>query len=318
MFENIKTEYRQTIKSFDTEEHIDLAFFRPVGFAWACLFRKLHITPNAVTIASIFLGIAGGICFYPTNIWINIGGILLLILAGTLDCADGQLARLTHQQSKIGRILDGVAGDLWFIAIYAAICVRTNETVGFFERHHWVIWVMGSVNGACHMAQAAIADRYRQLHLFFVKGDSGSELDSSIDIANNYLSLSWRKNFFAKLLAFFYYRYTLLQERLTPNMQLLRTQIRRTFEDQEMPRELSEEFRRLSLPLCKWENFMTFNWRAVFMYICLLSGYPWVYIAIELTLFNGVLVYTICKHEAICKEMSELLTEYCRAHECRK
>lgn len=315
MFEKIRAEYRSTIKSYDTEEHIDLLFFRPVGFLWACFFRKIHVTPNVVTIASIFIGIAGGLCFYPTNVWVNLGGILLLILAGTLDCADGQLARLTHQQSKIGRILDGVAGDFWFIAIYTAICLRTNETVGFFEKHHWIIWTLAAVNGVCHMVQAAIADRYRQLHLFFIKGAKGSELDSSIEIARNYLSLTWENNFFSKLLQFVYFRYTVTQERLTPQMQKLRLNIRHSFENNEMPKPLAEEFRKLSLPLCKWENFMTYNWRAVFMYICVLVGYPWVYILIELTLFNGVLVYSVCKHEAICRIMNQRLTEYCNTHQ---
>ena len=50
--------YRDSLKSLDTEEHIDLAFYRPIGYMWACLARRLGISPNAITIASIFLGIA--------------------------------------------------------------------------------------------------------------------------------------------------------------------------------------------------------------------------------------------------------------------
>ena len=56
--------YRATLKSADTEEHIDLAFYRPIGYAWACLARRLGVTPNAITIASIFLGIGAGVAFY--------------------------------------------------------------------------------------------------------------------------------------------------------------------------------------------------------------------------------------------------------------
>lgn len=63
-FQQLKTEYRNSLKSMDTEEHIDLFFYRPLGFVWAKLFAKLGISPNAVTIASIFLGVAGGLLLY--------------------------------------------------------------------------------------------------------------------------------------------------------------------------------------------------------------------------------------------------------------
>ena len=33
--------YRQSLKSMDTEEHIDLAFYRPIGYCWAVLAASL-------------------------------------------------------------------------------------------------------------------------------------------------------------------------------------------------------------------------------------------------------------------------------------
>lgn len=55
--------YQDSLKSLDTEENIDLAFYRPIGYMWACLAARSGITPNAITIASIFLGIGAGIAF---------------------------------------------------------------------------------------------------------------------------------------------------------------------------------------------------------------------------------------------------------------
>ena len=104
-------EYRKSLKSMDTEEHIDLAFYRPIGFMWAQIAARLGITPNVITIASIFLGIGAGVMFYYQDLWINIAGMLLLIWANSFDSADGQLARITHQYSRLGRILDGLSGD---------------------------------------------------------------------------------------------------------------------------------------------------------------------------------------------------------------
>ena len=148
--------YRATLKSADTEEHIDLAFYRPIGYAWACLARRLGVTPNAITIASIFLGIGAGVAFYFNDLVINVIGMLLLIWANSFDSADGQLARMTHNYSRIGRILDGMAGDIWFATIYVAICLREVVTSDFFMQHNWVIWVVAVVTGLCHAKQAAL------------------------------------------------------------------------------------------------------------------------------------------------------------------
>ena len=38
--------YRQSLKSLDTEEGIDLAFYRPIGYMWARLAARLRVTPQ--------------------------------------------------------------------------------------------------------------------------------------------------------------------------------------------------------------------------------------------------------------------------------
>ncbi len=124
-----KEEFQSTLKSLDTEEHIDIYFYRRLGYFFACLGRELHITPNAITIASIFIGVAAGICFYPSNILVNVCGMLLLILADAFDSADGQLARMTKQYSRLGRILDGMAGELLLNSFLLCICLRVNPTI---------------------------------------------------------------------------------------------------------------------------------------------------------------------------------------------
>ena len=67
-------EYQLSLKSMDTEEWWDLHFYRPIGYWWAKMARKAGIRPNAITIASIFLGIGSGVCFYFDNIWWNLLG----------------------------------------------------------------------------------------------------------------------------------------------------------------------------------------------------------------------------------------------------
>lgn len=304
-----KSSYRDSLKSMDTEEHIDLAFYRPIGYAWACLAKKLGVTPNAITIASIFLGLGAGVLFYFPELWLNVIGMLLLVWANSFDSADGQLARMTHQYSRLGRILDGLSGDFWFAAIYVAICLRENVTSEFFMAHHWVIWVMAVVTGLCHAKQAAMADYYRQFHLYFLKGDEGSELETAFTLKRQLASLSWKKNFWKKLTLSTYTNYTLQQEATAPAMQRLRRELAKRFPDGKIPSKFREDFRRKSLPLMKYTNILSFNWRTIALFTSLFLTMPWLYFAFELTVLNILLIYMVVRHERICRYFTLELQE---------
>lgn len=301
--------YRQSLKSSDTEEWFDLIFYRRIGYAWALLAKKLGVTPNVITIASIFLGVGAGVLFYYDNIWLNVAGMVLLVWANSFDSADGQLARLTGQYSRLGRILDGVSGDLWFISIYICICLRECATRGFFGHHHWAIWALAATAGVCHSLQAAQADYYRQFHLFFLKGKEGSELDSSAPLRQKYASLSWRGNFFAKLVLMFYIGYTSSQERRTPSMQRLRNALRERFGDGEISPRFREDFRQASLPLMKYTNILSFNTRCFALFISLAVGMPWLYFLFELTVLNALLIYMVWTHERVCRRFTAALRQ---------
>ena len=304
-----KSSYRDSLKSMDTEEHIDLAFYRPIGYAWACLAKNLGVTPNAITIASIFLGLGAGVLFYFPELWINVIGMLLLVWANSFDSADGQLARMTHLYSRLGRILGGLGSDFWFAAIYVAICLRENVTSEFFMAHHWVIWVMAVVTGLCHAKQAAMADYYRQFHLYFLKGDEGSELETAFTLKRQLASLSWKKNFWKKLTLSTYTNYTLQQEATAPAMQRLRRELAKRFPDGKIPSKFREDFRRKSLPLMKYTNILSFNWRTIALFTSLFLTMPWLYFAFELTVLNILLIYMVVRHERICRYFTRELQE---------
>ena len=303
-----KPGFKDSLKSMDTEETFDLIFYRPIGYAWALLAKKLGVTPNAITIASIFLGVGAGVAFYYDNFWINVLGVFLLVWADSFDSADGQLARMTKQYSRIGRILDGLSGDFWFAAIYVAICLRENVTSEFFSSHHWVIWVMAVVTGFCHGIQAAMADYYRQFHLYFLKGEEGSELDTASVLWERFHQLSWSKNFWQKLTLAFYTNYTVGQEKRTPWMQRLRRLLKEKY-GSKIPQSFRDQFRAKSLPLMKYTNILSFNTRTFALFAAILIfQMPWLYFAFELTVLNIVLIYMVVRHESICKSFVRQLS----------
>jgi len=291
-----KPSLESTLKSADTEEPIDLIFYRPIGYRWALLFQKMGVHPNTVTIASIFLGVAAGVFFYFDHIYYNVAGMLLLVWANSYDSADGQLARMTGQKSRLGRILDGLAGDFWFVSIYAAICLRLMP-----EWSYW-IWVLAAVAGYSHSKQAAMADYYRNVHLFFLKGEAGSELDSSRQQQALYESLPWKGNVLMKIYHFGYGRYTAAQEKWSSWFQRFFNLVHEKYGNQ-IPPELAAEFRKASKPLMKYTNILSFNTRVIVLFISLFLNLPWIYFIFELTILNGLLIYMICKHESFSKRL---------------
>lgn len=290
------TGLQATLKSADTEEWIDLLFYRPIGYRWALLFQKLGVSPNAITIASIFLGVAAGVLFYYNDLLLNVVGMCLLVWANMYDSADGQLARMTGQKSELGRILDGVSGDFWFISIYVALCLRLTPEWGYW------IWVLAAIAGFSHSKQAAMADYYRNIHLFFLKGKSGSELDNSAQQKENFRSLSWKGNWVKKTFLWFYTNYTHSQEQLSPAFQRFFKALREKY-GETSPQEIRTRFRMGSLPLMKYTNILSFNTRVIVLFISLLIDMPWIYFVFELTVLNILLVYMVCKHESLSKVM---------------
>lgn len=303
MGNSIRQNIRATYKSEDTEETIDIYFYRPLGYFWAVISKKAGITPNMITIASIFIGIAAGILFYYPDLKLNILGMLLLVLANSFDSADGQLARMTNNKTQLGRILDGLAGDLWFIVIYIVLVLKCIN-----QGWNYSIWIIASLAGASHILHAAIADYYRNIHLYFVKGNSGSEHHNSKSLLSEYQKLSWKKDFINKLMMFFYKNYTKQQETLTPKFQQFISKLLSVYPNQDYPQELRNDFVSFSKPLMKYTNILQFNTRVLFLFFCLIINKPFYYFLFDLIVLNSILIYLIYKHETNCKRLTINIT----------
>jgi phosphatidylglycerophosphate synthase len=77
-----------------------------VAPAVAFVANRTSITPNAITVTSLLLGLAcAGAFWLHTWMWLVIGAALYH-LSFTLDCMDGKVARLKGNGSAIGGLLD--------------------------------------------------------------------------------------------------------------------------------------------------------------------------------------------------------------------
>ncbi len=299
-----------SFKSKDTEEWLDVYFTRPIGLVFAIFWNKLGVHPNAITILSIFLGVGAGVMFGYTDLMHNILGVLLLMFANFCDSTDGQMARLTGKKTLIGRMLDGFSGDMWFASIYIAIIIRLfNQNIpGTEVPWHLLIFVLAFVAGVmCHSPQSSLADYYRQIHLLFIKGKEGSELDNYEQQRKIYENLPKNK-WLDRLFYFNYANYCKSQEKRTPKFQKMMEGVKERYGGVEnMPQELKQQFIKGSRPLMKYTNILTFNVRAITIYITCLLNCPWVYLLVEIIILNILYIYMHKKHEALCAEITKQL-----------
>ena len=296
-----------SFKSSDTEEWLDVHFTRPIGLVFALFWNKLGVHPNAITILSIFLGVGAGWMFHYTDLAHNIWGVVLLMFANFCDSTDGQMARLTGKKTLIGRMLDGFSGDVWFVAVYAAIAWRLWSEFIPFTDDQWGpwSWALCAVAGfTFHSPQSSLSDYYRQIHLFFLKGKAGSELDSSEQQKRIYEETPWKGNVIYKLFLRTYINYTSSQEKQTPEFQRLWKTLKERYGSvDKIPQEFRDQFRSLSLPMMKWANILTFNTRAITFYISCLLDLPWLYWVMEMTVFTALYLYMRKTHEGFCKSL---------------
>lgn len=287
--------YLSSLKSLETENYIDRVFYRPIGFKIAWALRNTGITPNTITIISIVVGMAGAWLFYYPSIGMTLLGILGLVSANILDCVDGQLARLTGIKSKIGRILDGMAGDLWFFTLYTAIALRMYHATG-----HWIFIVGAVLSMLSHLTQAAMTDLYKTFHLWVIGGKNGKEFESYSTIKARVDAMP---SGLPKILNYFYSYYTLMQAKLSPSLQKLVERLSlNAFTEEE-----SLGFRQGSMLIQKLLNLLTFNGRTLALFISALAGFPWFYLVYEILFLNIVLLVSRAQHETLCKIYLEKL-----------
>lgn len=296
-----------SLKSSDTEEWLDIYFTRPIGLIFALMWRKLGVHPNTITILSIFLGVGAGWMFSYVDLYHNLLGVILLLFANFCDSTDGQLARLTGQKTIIGRCLDGFAGDVWFFAIYLAIVIRLwNQPIPNVSTH-WGLWglAFAVIAGVlCHSPQSSLSDYYRQIHLYFLKGEAGSELNSYASEHAYVESLPKRGAFWERAFHGNYQNYCKSQEVRTPAFQSLLKLLKERYGTiDQVPQEVKEEFLTGSRPIMPFTNILTFNTRAICLYVTCVLNCPWVYLLFEITVMEVLYIYMHKRHERLCKTL---------------
>ena len=294
----------KTYKARELEGWIDIHFYRKVGFQLARFFAQLRMPPAAVTAFGCVCGVVAGHLYYYRDLNLNILGMLLHVAANVFDNADGQLARLTNQKSRMGRVIDSLADHLIWLSIYVHLALRyvaggSSLTVG----------LLALAAGLSHACQGAAADYNRNIYLYFVRGRSRADLDSSLDLRMEFQRARWRDQPWHKFLLALYLNFTSQQEKLAPSLQRLHQAIERAY-PKEIPDPLQGRYRDFAQPMLRWWGFLMTNTRMLFLFVLLFIGRPIWYFWLELSVFNFLLVYLLWQQERASRFLLQLVTPW--------
>jgi phosphatidylglycerophosphate synthase len=94
------------------------------------LLLRLPVTPNQVTAASLLVGLAGAACFLFGQWGWDIFGALLIVLSYTLDCCDGEIARIKNLISSSGEKFDDIADSIVDSVFFVMLGIGTMVATG--------------------------------------------------------------------------------------------------------------------------------------------------------------------------------------------
>lgn len=292
----------RTYKAREVEGILDLYFYRKIGFWLAQFSAKLKITPAGVSLVGGVCGVVAGHLYYYSDLRTNIAGMILHAWANALDNADGQLARLTGSESREGRVIDSLFDHLIWLSIYVHLGLRCLSEGPFVA-----IAPLAFAAGISHGLQGAAADYYRSCYLFFVRGRTRADLDSSAVLRSDYQELSWRSKPWKKFLLASYLSFTRQQEMLAPNLKKLRDMVDRVFPNQ-IPDWLKLRYESAARPMFKWWSLLMTNTRMLLLFALLFVDQPIWYFWIELTVFNLLLIYLVLRQENMSQSLLTLMT----------
>jgi len=285
-----------TYKSRELEGVADLFFYRKVGFRVAQFFGRLGYTPTAVTLIGGVFGIIAGHLYFYHALLLNLVGFAFHIVANIFDNADGQLARLTNQHSRIGRIVDPIVDHIIWLSIYVHLALRL-----WLQGSSGAIWILAIAAGLSHGAQAAAADYWRHAYLYFGKGrgevDASSKIKQEIVRARGWLTVMLGLQL----------NVTREQEFLLPGIRHLNEQAGQLCAGN-IPGSFRLLYVTLVRPTFKWWGLLMTNSRMLLLLILFLIRQPVWFFWAEVSVANVLLLVLILQQQRTSNVVAPLLT----------
>jgi phosphatidylglycerophosphate synthase len=130
-------------KSIEKDGFFNVFIYRKISILFVKAFAILGLTPNFVTVSSFIFILVSSVLFSFIDKTIIFLGLIMFNVGVVLDNADGQLAILTNQRTKMGEFLDP------FLDKVGGIAILTGLTYSYFRStgsstiiYLYVLWVI--------------------------------------------------------------------------------------------------------------------------------------------------------------------------------
>jgi phosphatidylglycerophosphate synthase len=161
---------RSVMKSNDVEDPVNRWVHRTLAYLFVRLIFPTSITPNMITLSTVFLGLIAGTAFILGTPAAMVVGGLCLWTAAILDGADGILARAKNLHSEFGRALDGSADSM--VAVFTVFPAFYHVWVTYHNPWHLVLMAPALGFTIMHLA---LYDFYKESYLRATRPTEGSE-----------------------------------------------------------------------------------------------------------------------------------------------
>jgi phosphatidylglycerophosphate synthase len=265
-------------RTAEIEEVTNRWLIHPVAAALLPWFVAWRIPPNAVSFSGMACGLLAGFAYahVPALTWV-VPGFLLMLAWHVLDGADGQLARLTHAQSELGKVLDGICDYVTFIAVYLGLAIALAPRYGT-----WV-WPMIALAGACHAIQAAAYEAQRQLYDVWGWGRASRELQA--DATGS--SLGGLHRLYGRMQRLVMGNGLEVDAKLNALLQAA----------PQRAAELRTRYRKAFAPAIRRWGVMSANYRTLGIFVFALAGFPLGYFLAEIILFSAISLWLIRRQD---------------------
>lgn len=157
---------------------VDRRFNRPVGRPLSRLLVHTPVSPNAVSVTSILVGVAAALGFALGTPSADIGAAILFQVSAIIDCVDGDIARAVFKESALGKWLDLAGDQVVHISVFLGIAA------GLVRQGHGleVAWLGASAAAGAALSFAVVV---RGLRLLRRRGAETGRLQRILDAVTN-------------------------------------------------------------------------------------------------------------------------------------
>ncbi|MEO8664572.1 MAG: CDP-alcohol phosphatidyltransferase family protein [Ignavibacteria bacterium] len=283
---SLSSEFKESLKTVDSEEILDLIIFRPVSFVLVKLIYNTGITPNQISIVALIFGILSGVLYGFGTYEFFILASASFFICNTLDCMDGQLARLKKNGTKIGRVIDGFIDYITSISVFLGLGIAMTSITGN-PLYSWALTIAAGISKAL---QNMFFDHYRNMYLEYVYHKASSVDEEIVEYSDEQERLKNVKGkSLEKFLISLYLAYSNFQKKSTRHIDL---------------KVSPEEFKaRNKLLLRLWSWIGSTTHMVVLIIFSLLNRID-LYLIVTITLGNFIFIILLLWQKSVIKKLS--------------